>query len=140
MVLMIIAACAAGMLIGVSRQVNGRLSLSTSPLIASTWSHIVGFVALSALGVLFGALFPADFGSVPWHAYFGGLFSVLYVVGGSWAIVRIGAVNTALMVIGGQMISGVVLDVLRETPAPVWALSIGVIFIIGGVALLQQRR
>lgn len=123
-----------------SRQINGRLSLSTSPLIASTWSHIVGFVFLSALGILVGGLFPPGIVSAPWHAYLGGVFSVLYVVGGSLAIVRIGAAHTALLVVGGQVISGAVLDVLYAAHIPSWELCAGVVLIVVGVVLIQQQR
>lgn len=95
MTLPILLACLAGVLVGVSRQVNGRLSLSTSPLIASFWNHVVGFVALSILGLSVGGLIPAGAADAPWHAYLGGSIGVVFVAAGSWLIARIGAVNTA---------------------------------------------
>lgn len=140
MTLLILFACLAGVLVGVSRQVNGRLSLSTSPLIASFWNHIVGFVALSILGLSIGGLIPAGAADAPWHAYLGGSIGVIFVAAGSWLIARIGAVNTALLVIGGQMVSGVALDLLQGVSAGLLASVLGVGLILAGMALTQRRR
>ncbi len=140
MTLPILFACLAGVLVGVSRQVNGRLSLSTSPLIASFWNHIVGFVALSILGLSIGGLIPEGAADAPWHAYLGGSIGVVFVAAGSWLIARIGAVNTALLVIGGQMVSGVALDVLQGVSAGLLASVLGVALILAGMALTQRRR
>ena len=53
-------ALVAGLLVSLSRQINGRLSLSTSPMESSFWNHIVGFGILSVIAVIFGGLFPTD--------------------------------------------------------------------------------
>lgn len=44
MIVPIVSAFVIGLLIILSRQVNGRLSLSTTPMISSFWNHLVGFV------------------------------------------------------------------------------------------------
>lgn len=140
MITWITLACLAGVLVGVSRQVNGRLSLSTSPLVSSFWNHIVGFALLTAVGLVIGGLLPPGAADAPWHAYIGGPIGVVFVAAGSWLIARIGAVNTALLVIGGQMVSGVVLDLFRATPPALWASALGVILILAGMALTQRRK
>lgn len=140
MMLPIIYALAAGVLVSLSRQLNGRLSLSTSPLIASFWNHFVGFVFLTALGLVIGGLFPEALADMPWWAYIGGPIGVIFVASGSWLIARIGAINTALLVIGGQMVSGVVLDLVRGAPVIVWASALGVVLILAGMALTQRQR
>jgi transporter family-2 protein len=140
MITPILYAVLAGLLVGLSRQLNGRLALSGSPLIASFWNHLVGFVALTALGLAIGGLLPAGAADAPWHAYIGGPIGVVFVASGSWLIPRIGAVNTALLVIGGQMVSGVVLDLARGAPSTLWASALGVVLILGGMALTQRRR
>lgn len=140
MILSIAFACLAGILVGLSRQLNGRLALSSSPLIASFWNHIVGFVALTALGLVIGGLIPSGAADAPWHAYIGGPIGVVFVAAGSWLIARIGAVNTALLVIGGQMVSGVALDLVRQVPSTLWASALGVVLILAGMALTQRRR
>jgi transporter family-2 protein len=140
MMLPIIYALTAGVLVSLSRQLNGRLSLSTSPLIASFWNHCVGFVFLTALGLAIGGLFPEALEDMPWWAYIGGPIGVIFVASGSWLIARIGAINTALLVIGGQMVSGVVLDLVRGAPVIVWASASGVVLILAGMALTQRQR
>lgn len=139
MTLAITYALLAGLLVGLSRQLNGRLALSTSPLVASFWNHIIGFAILSVLGLVIGDLIPAGAADAPWHAYVGGPIGVVFVAAGSWLIPRIGAVNTALLVIGGQMVSGVALDLLRAVPTTLWASALGVALILAGMALTQRR-
>jgi len=139
MISLIAFATLAGVLVGVSRQVNGRLSLSTSPLVSSFWNHVVGFVLLSVIGLGLGGLIPASAAAAPWYAYIGGPLGVIFVAAGSWLIPRIGATNTALLIIGGQMISGVALDLMSEAPRPLFASVIGVSLILAGMALTQRR-
>ena len=139
MTLAITYALLAGLLVGLSRQLNGRLALSTTPLVASFWNHIIGFAILTLLGMLVGGLVPAGAADAPWHAYVGGPIGVVFVAAGSWLIARIGAVNTALLVIGGQMVSGVALDLIRAVPTTLWASALGVVLILAGMALTQRR-
>lgn len=140
MILPVIYALAAGLLVSLSRQLNGRLALSTSPLVASFWNHLVGFLFLSALGLVIAGLFPSSLGDMPWWVYLGGPIGVVFVASGSWLIARIGAVNTALLVIGGQMVSGVVLDLVRGANVTIWASALGILLILAGMALTQRKR
>lgn len=139
MTLWIAMAFTGGVFVALSRQINGRLSLSNSPLIASFWNHIVGFVVLTALGLVLGGLLPAGAADAPWYAFIGGPIGVVFIASGSWLIPRIGAVNTALLVISGQMVSGVVLDLFSDQPPKIWASALGVLLIMAGMALTQRR-
>jgi transporter family-2 protein len=140
MTLFITYAIVAGLLIGLSRQLNGRLALSTTPLIASFFNHIVGFVFLTLLGLALGNLILPGAADAPWWVYFGGPIGVIFVTAGSWLIPRIGAVNSALLVIGGQMVSGVIFDLVRGAPMTFWASALGVALILAGVALTQRSK
>lgn len=140
MTLFIAYAIIAGLLVGLSRQLNGRLALSTTPLIASFFNHIVGFVFLTLLGLVLGNLILPGAADAPWWVYFGGPIGVIFVTAGSWLIPRIGAVNSALLVIGGQMVSGVIFDLVRGAPMTFWASAIGVTLILAGVALTQRSK
>ena len=141
MVSLVCLALFSGVLVGLSRQLNGRLSLSTSPLLSSFWNHLVGFAALTALGLAVGGLVPPGAAGAPWQAYLGGPIGVVFVAAGSWLIPRIGAINSALLVIGGQMVSGLAFDFLfGAAPGRVWASSLGVLLILAGVALTQRRK
>lgn len=139
MILWISMAFAGGVFVALSRQINGRLSLSNSPLIASFWNHIVGFVVLTLLGLAIGGLLPEGAADAPWYAFIGGPIGVVFIASGSWLIPRIGAVNTALLVISGQMVSGVVLDLFSNQPPKIWASALGVLLILAGMALTQRR-
>ncbi len=140
MTLFIGYAIAAGLLVGLSRQLNGRLAMSTTTLIASFFNHIVGFVFLTALGLILGNLILPGAAEAPWWVYLGGPLGVVFVTAGSWLIPRIGAVNTALLVIGGQMVSGVIFDLVRGAPMTFWASALGVALILTGVALTQRSK
>ncbi|KQS63195.1 hypothetical protein ASG39_14820 [Rhizobium sp. Leaf371] len=140
MIVAVLLACSAGILIGISRQINGRLSLSTSPLIASFWNHVVGFAFLTVLGLALGGLLPEGVGQVPWYDYLGGPIGVVFVAAGSWVIARIGAVNTALMMIGGQMVSSVLLDLALSVPTALLPTGLGVALVLAGIALSQGKR
>ncbi|MES5099662.1 DMT family transporter [Agrobacterium sp. BA1120] len=140
MTLWIAMAFMGGVFVSLSRQINGRLSLSNSPLIASFWNHIVGFIVLTILGLLLGGLLPPGAADAPWYAFIGGPIGVIFIASGSWLIPRIGAVNTALLVISGQMVSGVILDLFSDQPPKLWASALGVLLILGGMVLTQRRK
>lgn len=140
MMLPLLFALGAGVLIGVSRSVNGRLSLATTPLIASFWNHVVGFAFLSAVALIFGGLLPNGWPDAPLTAWAGGTVGVLFVASGSWLVARIGATMTAMLVIAGQMISGVAIDMAMGQADGLWIKAAGVTLILAGMWLAQPRR
>lgn len=140
MILPVALAFTAGLLIILSRQVNGRLSLSSSPLISSFFNHVVGLVFLTLVGLVVGGLIPANIAEIPWWVYLGGPIGVVFVASGSWLITRIGAINSTLLVLSGQMVCGVVFDFARGVPVTLWASLLGIVLIFAGMALTQRRR
>ncbi len=140
MATMILVALGAGLLIGLSRQVNGRLALSTSALASSFWNHWVGFAAIAAAGLLLGGLWPPTLASVPPLAWIGGPLGVVFIAAGSWSVARLGAARTAMLVIAGQMVSGVALDLMLGVPGTLWMKIAGVAMILGGMGLMQRAR
>ena len=140
MMLPIALALTSGLLVGVNRQVNGTLALYTSPMRASFINHIVGFALLTVLGLALGAFYQLGSINAPWHVYVGGPLGVLFVAGSSWLILQIGAVQTTLFLISGQMLSGVALDILWAVPGSPWARLAGVGLILGGVFMTHRRR
>ncbi len=123
----------AGLLVGLSRQINGRLALSTSALESSFWNHLVGLVFITCIALAIGGLFAGNPGDAPWWAYLGGPIGVVFIAAGSWLIPRIGAAHTAMLIIAGQMISGVLLDVILGAPGNTFARVVGVACILAGV-------
>ncbi len=133
----------AGALIGLSRQINGRLSLSRGALGASFWNHLVGALALGLAGLAIAAAASpprwSGLTDVPAWAWAGGTLGVLFVASGSWLVARIGAALTALLVIAGQMVSGALLDTLRLGWDGAQLRALGVAVILGGVLLACER-
>jgi bacterial/archaeal transporter family-2 protein len=140
MIIPIVFAFTAGLCVIFSRQVNGRLSLSTTPMISSFFNHVVGFAFLTLVGLVVGGLVPAGLDTLPWWVFLGGPLGVIFVATGSWLITRIGAVNSTLLVISGQMVCGVIFDFLRGVPITLWASVLGIVLIFAGMALTQRRR
>lgn len=130
----------AGVLVSLSRQINGRLALSTSAMESSFWNHLVGLVFITGLALLIGGLFEGTPEASPWWAYLGGPIGVIFIAAGSWLIARIGAALTALLIIAGQMISGVVLDVIMGAPGDVWARTLGVALILAGMWVARSGK
>ena len=131
-------AFAAGVLVVLSRQINGRLSLSTSALTASFWNHAVGAAALTLAALLLGGLFAGAPLAAPWWAFLGGPVGVVFIALSSWLITRIGAAQTALLIIAGQMLSGVALDFALGAPGDPAARLAGIALIAAGVALARR--
>ncbi|OYX42220.1 MAG: hypothetical protein B7Z02_12980 [Rhodobacterales bacterium 32-67-9] len=137
---MIALAFLAGVLVSVSRSVNGRLALSSSAMWSSLWNHVVGFVLLSAVALIFGGLMPEGLPDAPPTAWAGGTLGVIFVASGSYLVARIGAVTTAMLVIAGQMVSGVALDLLSGHEGGLTFRVAGVALILAGMGLAQTRR
>jgi transporter family-2 protein len=143
MILFVLLAVLGGVLVSLSRQINGRLSLGTGAMTASFWNHLVGFAALNLLGLgglTLGGVGPGmpDLAAVPVWAWFGGPLGVVFVAAGSWLILRIGAASTALLVIGGQMVFGVALDLWLGVARVLWLDAAGIALILGGAALAAR--
>ena len=106
---------------------------------ASFWNHLVGFAFLSAVALLWGGLMPDGWPNAPWTAWAGGTIGVLFVASGSWLVARIGMTTTAMLVIAGQMVSGVALDLAMGRAEALWIKALGVTLILGGMGLLRRR-
>ncbi|WP_165191600.1 DMT family transporter [Caulobacter soli] len=105
----VLLALSNGLCIGLSRAVNGHLGRRDGPLRASLWNHVVGFVFLSAPMALQG-VGAFHVGPAPWFAWIGGVLGVAFVALNSHVVVRLGASRTAGLVVGAQMLTGVVIS------------------------------
>lgn len=140
MMVFVVCAIGAGVLVGLSRQLNGRVALSTTAWESSFWNHIVGLGFVSLIALIGGGLFAGTPMGAPWWAYLGGPIGVLFIAAGSWAITRIGAAQTAMLIIAGQMISGVLLDMAMMTQGQLWARILGVILILLGIWITRSKK
>ena len=130
----------AGVLVSLSRQINGRLALSTSAMESSFWNHIVGLGFITLVALLIGGLIAGEPAAAPWWAYLGGPVGVIFIAAGSWLIPRIGAARTAILIIAGQMVCGVLLDIIMGAPGEVWARLTGVALILAGMWVAQGGK
>ena len=124
MIIYLLLALVNGILIGLCRALNGRLSQSKGPFIASFYNHIIGTLILTLLlGALITLSIWAEFqvslptslawAEIPWFAYFGGVIGALYVAINSHILTRIGALKAALLVISGQMLTSVAFELFE---------------------------
>lgn len=151
--LYIILAIMNGMLIGLSRAVNGYLSMSIGPFKASFWNHIVGFLFISVI-LAFNMSVMQDKNLLlgienirfninahqNLYLYVGGVFGALFVAVNSYVFPRLGAVKTALLVISGQMISSVVIDSQSGVLNVLMLKALGVLLILCGVYLSKKQH
>jgi len=136
----VVLAFVAGGLVGVSRQLNGRLAVSTSALFASFCNHLVGFVLLTAIGLAIGGLLNDGAFAGAWYIYLGGPVGVVFVALSSWIVGQIGATRSTMLIIAGQVLGGVALDwVLTGKPVSIAALC-GIVLIVAGVLVAQRQR
>lgn len=105
--LAILLALTNGVLVGLSRALNGALGRRVGVIRASLWNHAVGFSFLSVAAIAApDARFP-PLGAVPAWAWLGGVLGVAFVATNSYVIVRAGAARTAGLVVSGQMLASV---------------------------------
>ncbi|WP_211210607.1 DMT family transporter [Hahella ganghwensis] len=128
-----------------SRVINGRLGMSTGPLRASLYNHLIGFGFLALL-MLLGQLVMSwmsggttlnSLSQAPAVSYLGGVLGALFVAINSFVLPRIGVLRTTVLVIGGQMLAGVILDAGGESSGMLWKLA-GVGLIVMGVYLSRK--
>lgn len=135
MIAYILLAMFNGVIIGISRAINSRLSTDIGPFKASYWNHVIGFIFLSVI-LIFTEKTPFSFViDIPVVAYFAGLFGALFVGINSFVFSRIGAVKTILLVISGQMISSTIIDYNNGDQTKIGLQFLGVFFILFGVYL-----
>lgn len=112
MILMIFLALTNGLIIGLVRAVNGRLTLTRGPFKASFWTHLVGFVFMSAL-VMNYSVMDISFGSIPWVAYLGGVAGAFYVTVNAYIVPKLGTTLATILVISGQLVASTLIDSYR---------------------------
>lgn len=128
-----------GAFIGMGRLINSRLGIDIGIFKASLWNHLIGFLFLSCLLIFTsGTQQFSSFYLIPHYAYLGGLFGVVFVAMNSYVLSRIGALDTMMLVISGQMVTSVVLDLNSHAIASSLAQIIGVVIIITGLYIFKS--
>ncbi|KJG04589.1 hypothetical protein UB33_17980 [Photobacterium angustum] len=138
MTLVIFLALLNGCCISFCRVLNGRLSQDTSAFYASFWNHVVGFIFLSFV-VYFSSTVPVKtIMDAPVIAWLGGVMGTLFVALNSYVLSKVGATLTVILVITGQLLTGVVWDAISNgvelTPL------LGILCILMGILVTKRGQ
>jgi transporter family-2 protein len=126
-----------GTFVGMSRTINARLSGQVGPFKASLSNHIVGFLFLTLMLLALGEWGFDPSPRPPLLAYLGGFFGALFVAVNSYVFPRVGAMNAALLVISGQMITAVLIDCAHRNISLSLTQLMGVAIILSGVYMTR---
>ena len=136
----VLIALAGGADVGMSRSINGRLTMDRGAFRASFWNHFIGFLLLSVFVVFFEREGLALLGQVPVWAFTGGMVGAVFVAISSYVFPRVGAARSALLIIGSQMIAGLAIDYLRGTAVFHLGQPAGVALILFGIYLTRFSK
>lgn len=132
-----------GVLISLARIINGRLSSYKGAFYSSWINHLGGFVLLTFL--LFAVQgMPIAIGSIPSYLFLGGIIGGLYVGLNSFVVIRIGVTMSTLLVISGQLIVSVFIDmwlgkVTLAIDLPTGLIFLGCLMVIVGFYIMSDR-
>lgn len=140
MVVSVVIALLAGVCVAMSRSLNGRLSMDRGAFSASYWNHLIGFLLLTVFVLMFEWHSLSLLGSAPPWAFVGGSIGAVFVAVSSYVLPRIGASQSALLIIGGQMIAGLLIDTLRGAADFHPGQPIGVLLILAGIYMTRFSR
>ncbi|WP_125707773.1 DMT family transporter [Lacticaseibacillus porcinae] len=134
-----------GLVIGfglpIQTSINSRLKEAFgSPFWSSLISFAIGTVGLAAVVLLHRqSLFPTvtTISSLPWWIWLGGLFGVIYLTSNILLFPQLGAVQTVIFPVLGQILMGLLIDNggwFQTAQNPVTAMrAIGALLVIAGV-------
>lgn len=123
---------------------NARLMTAVgSPVNAAFVSFAVGTAVLGLMAVLFQTrpdMVAAR--SLPWYAWIGGLYGVVFVIAATWGVPRLGVALTITLMVAGQLLISLILDHFGAFGAPQQPINLGrlagVALVIGGVIMVRR--
>jgi transporter family-2 protein len=124
-----------GFCITLSRVFNGQLSTKYGAFHASLVNHVVGFLFLSLLlfTVSVSLLDPLYTMPNEPELYLGGAIGALYVAVNSFVMARLGSTNSIVLVVCGQMLFGLLMEVYTKDLAFLEMQIIGAGLVVFGV-------
>ncbi|RZJ02958.1 MAG: DMT family transporter [Brevundimonas sp.] len=123
---------------------NARLMTAVgSPVNAAFVSFAVGTAALGLLALIFHTKPDiAAARALPWYAWIGGLYGVVFVIAATWGVPRLGVALTITLMVAGQLLISLILDHLGAFGAPQQPINlgrmVGVALVIGGVMMVRR--
>ena len=141
--LSLLLALVAGVLLAIQAPTNAILgTASGSPVMAAFVSFLVGSLALGAVTLATsGKLFAPGLRQVPWYAWIGGIFGVVFVVVAAFVVPRIGVGVLLTAAVAGQLVAAIILDHygllgLARHPATITRIA-GVLLVFVGAWLVR---
>jgi transporter family-2 protein len=136
----------AGVAITIQSGVNSQLRTSIQhPLMAAFISFVVGTIALAILLIFSKDTIPglAQYSSVIWYKYTGGLLGAFVVTVTLISVAQIGAGNMFVLIVAGQLVTAVLMDhfgVLGMKPNPVSLQKFfGICLLVAGAWLVNKK-
>lgn len=145
--MLLLIALAVGGLIPIQTAANSRLRLSVGnkPVVSALVSFTVALlVAIIATTALQGNPVPQFAGGVsaPWWVWLGGAMGVCFVLGNILLFPRLGAVQTVVLPILGQVMLGLCIDRFGLFGAPVlpvsWMRVLGAVVVLAGIVVVLR--
>jgi transporter family-2 protein len=114
-----------------------------SPVLAALISFAVGTAALLVAWLASGNRpGTAPFGTLPWYAWFGGVYGAIYVAIAAYAAPRIGLASLITIGIAGQIVMALWLDHIGALGLPREPVSLvragGALLVVAGVVLVRR--
>lgn len=136
----VILAILAGIFTTVEASMNAQLGKYITPSNATLHSLIVGMLFMLLISFYNGEI--GQYGkitAVKPVLLFGGIFGALIILFSSQAIPEIGISNTLILILSGQLLSGLVIDVLYNDMVIGSRKAIGLLlFLIGTIMFLKE--
>ena len=131
-----------GFCITLSRVFNGQLSTRYGAFHASLVNHVVGFLFLSLLlfTVSVSLLDPLHTMPNEPELYLGGAIGALYVAVNSFVMARLGSTNSIVLVVCGQMLFGLAVDIYSSRLEDLGLNVLGAGLVITGVVAKVKYR
>lgn len=124
-----------GWIVGTSRAMNGRLGVHTTSFNSSLWNNIGALFVSALLLIPFPPPTLGNVGAAPLIVYVGGVLGALFVAVNSFVLPKLGASTTLSLIIAGQTLAGLLIDVIRTGSWPT-VLKLGAIALIAAGAIV----
>ena len=143
--MLLLVALAVGGLIPIQTAANSRLRMSVGnkpvmPALISFSSAL--FFAVVATTVLRGNPMPQFSADVPWWGWLGGVMGVCFVLGNILLFPRLGALETVVLPILGQVVMGLLVDRFGLLGAPAmpvsWMRVLGAAVVFAGIVVVLR--
>lgn len=142
--LAILAVVLAGGATALQAPTNARLMAAVgSPVNAAFVSFAVGTAVLGVLALTMQTrpdLTAAR--GLPWYAWIGGIYGVIFVIAATWAVPRMGVATTVTLMVAGQLLISLILDHFGAFGVPRQPINLtrvaGIGLVIGGVLLARR--